>query len=118
MKRYFALIGAGGYGRVIMPVLIETVRNIGVVQESQIIFAVEGEEIQKTVNGYAVISVENYLQMSGERFFNVAIANSIVRERIVNMCRASGLKSISIISQLAYLQDNSEIAEGAIISPL
>jgi sugar O-acyltransferase (sialic acid O-acetyltransferase NeuD family) len=116
MKKYYALIGAGGHGRETMPIFAEMIkREVGV--DHSPLFVVEDAKIPASVNGYPVMRLQDYIDMPGERFFNVAIAHAQARARIAEVCISAGLKPISIISHLAYLQNYCEMGEGAMLSP-
>jgi sugar O-acyltransferase (sialic acid O-acetyltransferase NeuD family) len=113
----YGLIGAGGHGRETMPVLAEMIRRSDMTAEHRLMFVVEGTDFPEHVNGHPVVSLAEYVVMEGERYFNIAIADAHVRERIAKLCIAAGLRPLSIISESALVLDNNEIGEGAILSP-
>lgn len=114
----YGLIGAGGHGRETMPVLREMLRDSDPHADYRLMFVVEGTDFPPHVNGYPVISLTEYLAMTDNRYFNIAIANPQTRERIARVCLAAGLTPLSIVSKSALVLENSNIGEGAILSPL
>lgn len=112
---YYGLIGTGGHGREIMPVFADLLSNQK--HEYSLMFVVEGNDLPKKINGYNVISLDDYLSIDGERYFNIAIANSQARERIAKTCLDNGLKPFPIISRHSIVLEPNEIAEGIMLSP-
>lgn len=117
MKKIFGLIGAGGYGREVMPVvramLYDEIRS----GETELVFVVEGAPIPEKVNGYSLITLGDFYKLSGAKCFNVAIANSRVRERIANDCMDHLIGPFSLIAENVVIMDCNEIGDGAILSP-
>jgi sugar O-acyltransferase (sialic acid O-acetyltransferase NeuD family) len=113
----YGLVGAGGFGREIMPVLDDMLRHAPEAQDRRLVFVVEGEVPATTVNGYPVMPLDRFLDLDGPRFFNVAIADSRVRERIARTCLGAGVDAISIVSQSALILDGAVLGEGAIVAP-
>lgn len=112
------LYGAGGFGREVMPVLMDVIEakdqgEAGV--DYEIVF-VEGEPSEATLNGYRVMSEAEFFGHAAEKkFFNVSIGDSAVRERIAASCVEKGAVPISIRALNATVYDRNEIGEGAII---
>jgi sugar O-acyltransferase (sialic acid O-acetyltransferase NeuD family) len=115
--RKYGLIGAGGHGRDTMPVLAEMLRYDRSAPDGSLTFVVEGSDLPATVNGYAVMSLDEFCRLEGDIFFNVAIADGRARERIAAACQRAGLTPFSIVSRTAVVMDDNEIGEGAILSP-
>lgn len=69
-----------------------------------------------SVDGVEVVSQSWFLQMPGRKFFNVAIAESKMRQQVAGVFRAAGCEPRSIIAETArILGRNVNVAEGAII---
>ncbi|MCK0069922.1 acetyltransferase [Kordiimonas laminariae] len=116
----FAVYGAGGFGREVMPILHEQLLrqypNISELKNK--LFFVETSPSKNEVNGYKVIPEADFLAMKDvELYFNVAIADSQVRQAISERCLNGGAKPISIVSSDARLGDENEIQDGLIICP-
>jgi len=113
----YGLVGAGGHGRETMPIWRDVIGGSpGRGGDHQLMFVVEGAT-GESVNGYPVVDLSEYLAMTGDRRFNVAIADANVRERIATTCLAAGARAETIVSRLAIVMEHNEIGEGAILSP-
>ncbi len=65
-------------------------------------------------NGFEVCSTDTFNSMDGERFFNIAIADSQVREAIATKLLASGARPFNIVADNSVDLGYSETGEGAI----
>lgn len=110
----FGLIGAGGYGREVMPLLREIAHSH---PGSQLYFVAEGEQKAEKINGIDLISLDAFVGLPGEGYFSVAIGDSKARERISTSCIHARLKPVSIFASNAIVLDGNEIGEGAVFSP-
>jgi sugar O-acyltransferase (sialic acid O-acetyltransferase NeuD family) len=115
--KYYGIVGAGGFGREIMPVVYrqfyQEIKN----GAAQLIFVTEEKSDLANVNGHPLVSMEHFQALSGELFFNIAIADSGARERIATECAQHGMAPFQILSENSMLLDSNEIAEGAIFAP-
>ncbi|MBF0397535.1 MAG: NeuD/PglB/VioB family sugar acetyltransferase [Desulfobacterales bacterium] len=113
----FAIVGAGGFGREVMPVakdmLTSTKHNASTFE---ILFVVEYGDT-KPVNGHRVITANEFLASKDEKYFNVAIADYKARERISKTFIESGALPFSIISRNSICMSGNEIGEGSILCP-
>lgn len=116
MKTYYGLIGAGGHGREVMPMLRSTLQDELAGGNVEILFVVEGQENVSEVNGYRLISLEAFLALHGHKRFNVAIGASKARQRIADICLARKVEPFSVFARTAILLDNNEIGEGCMVS--
>lgn len=116
MKCYFGLIGAGGYGREVMPLLKSSLKTSSR-KDAELYFVVEGKPEQKEVNGYTVLSWGDFQALQGDKFFNIAIGDSKARERIATQCIESGFYPFSIFAANSLALDRCKIGQGAIFSP-
>jgi sugar O-acyltransferase (sialic acid O-acetyltransferase NeuD family) len=115
--RKYGLIGAGGHGRDTMPVLAEMLGYDRNAPDGSLTFVIEGADLPVSVNGYDVMSFDEFCRLEGDIFFNISIADSRTRERIAATCQSAKLKPFSIVSRTAVIMDDNEIGEGAILSP-
>jgi sugar O-acyltransferase (sialic acid O-acetyltransferase NeuD family) len=116
MKTYYGLIGAGGHGREVMPMLRSRLKDELARGDVEMLFVVEGQEEENEVNGYRLTGLDAFLALSGHKRFNVAIADSKVRQRIANVCLARNAKPFSAVAPSAILLDNNDIGEGCMVS--
>jgi sugar O-acyltransferase (sialic acid O-acetyltransferase NeuD family) len=117
MKKYYGIIGAGGYGRETMPLARVSLSTLISSSDAELFFVVEGEVGAEQVNGYPVLSMEKFLSLPGELFFNIAIGTSDARERIARFCENHGAAPFSIIAENVIILDTNEIGSGAVLSP-
>lgn len=116
MKTYYGLIGAGGHGREVMPMMLSVLQDELGGGNVEIMFVVEGQENEAVVNGYRLIGLDTFLALDGHKRFNVAIGDSKVRQRIASICMARKAEPFSIFARSVTLLDNNEIAEGCMVS--
>ena len=115
--KHFAVIGAGGFGREVMPLLQAQLagREDG---PHDVRFVIEGDiEAETTTNHLPVCSFADFLALPGERFFNIAIADSMQRARIAGLAVAAGAKPLSIRASTALDLCTNVMGDGAIICP-
>lgn len=117
MKTYYGIIGAGGYGREVIPIAKVELSGRITSGEVELVFVVEDRTPSQFVNGYHVLSLEKFRSMEVPRFFNIAIGNSDVRCRISEICINAGMKPFSIFAPNSVVMDGNLIDEGAIFSP-
>lgn len=112
------IIGAGGFGREVMPIARA---NLSIANTStkggayEMVF-VEENPISNKVNNTKVLSIEDYLNASYKaKYFSIAIADSLVRERIAKVMLKHECQPFSIQSPSLTTYDENVIGEGAIL---
>jgi sugar O-acyltransferase (sialic acid O-acetyltransferase NeuD family) len=113
----YGLIGSGGFGRQTMPLLAEMLANQRQSEASRLVFVVEGPPAAAQANGYPILSLDEFLSLKGPRFFNIAIGDGRVRERIASRCLGTGGEPISLTSRFSDIGDSVTIGPGAILCP-
>lgn len=116
MKTYYGLIGAGGHGREVMPMLHSMLQEELAGGELELLFVVEGQEGESEVNGYRLIGLDDFLELDGRKRFNVAIGDSRARQRIAEICLARKIEPFSVVARTVIRLDKNEIGEGCMIS--
>jgi sugar O-acyltransferase (sialic acid O-acetyltransferase NeuD family) len=116
MKRVYGLIGAGGHGREVMPMLRSMIRGELDAGTAELTFAVEGGPLEAEVNGYRLISLDQFLALPNQRRFNIAISDSKARARIAANCMKRGIEPFSIIANGAVVLDANDIGVGCMVS--
>jgi sugar O-acyltransferase (sialic acid O-acetyltransferase NeuD family) len=77
---------------------------------------VETNPQHSDVNGYPLISDKHFFDVDcSERYFNIAIANSSLREVIAEKCLARGARPMIIRSKSAIIYDKNDIGDAAIL---
>lgn len=116
-KITYAIIGAGGHGREVMPLIAAKLRQEIIEDRVELIFAVENALQITMTNGYKVMPLDKFLNLANPKKFNVAIGNSKVRERISSRCFDNKIIPFSIIAENSLVLDESQIGDGYMISP-
>lgn len=117
MKKIYGIIGAGGFGREIMPVARAKLAAEIAAAQAELVFVVEGVPKAEMVNGVRVLSLERFIEMDNDRCFNIAIADSRARARIADVCVKAGVRAFDIVAANSVVMDECDIGEGVIFSP-
>ena len=113
---HFGLFGAGGFGREVMPWAIDSVKDSLGISFSKY-FIVEAP-LSNSVNEIEILTLESFTSLEGStKYFNVAVADSLARERIALELLNLELKPMNLYSKTAIIQNSSKIADGAIVCP-
>lgn len=112
-SRLFALYGAGGFAREVMPFARQQLSAEG----WQVVF-VETHPAAAVVNGVPVWSEDAFFAASAdERGFAVAVGDSSARQAIAERCEARGARPVTLVAPSAWVHDGSRIGDGSIICP-
>ena len=114
LKRLYAIYGASGFGRGVMPLAREQLiaENI---QNYELVF-IDDAECQSIVNGHKVYSFEAFLELdAADKYVAIAIANNRMREKLVQKINLYNLKHWSVIAPTLISMDEVQIGEGAIL---
>jgi len=118
MKLY-GIVGAGGHGRETAPLAERWLRGPDGPGGGEVVFVVEDKYFvsSEPLNGRRVLRLSDFLAEPAEqRYFNVAIADSRVRERIADSIAPALALPFSIVADNHVRLDNSTVGEGAIFS--
>lgn len=109
----YAVVGAGGFGREVMPMVRRMLQARGILQQP--IFVAEAVDCA-SVNGYEVLELERFLSYrGGARRFCIAIADSSVRRRLADRLEAAGAVPFSVQAANTTVMDCNEIGDGAVL---
>lgn len=115
MSKIFAIFGAGGFGREIMPILEDFISSQYDDNNVEIFFVERDGYSKKNVNGLTVLSEDAFLAYpADEKFYNIAAGESKLRERIHKKMEFHGVKLFDIRSKTSRIYKSSEIAEGSV----
>lgn len=99
-----------------MPLAREQLRLAGVAVD-RLVF-VDDQPDAAEVNGHRVLTYREYLETpASERRVVLAIANSLIRERLAERCAADGVLSWSVTAENVVVMDEVQVGEGAILCP-
>ena len=115
MKR-FAIFGASGFGREVLPVARQQLQHTET-QPWDIVFVDDNPSVP-LLNGHKVMTYTEWLSMpSTSRHICLAIANSLVRERLVARCTEDGVDFFDVKAANVVVMDDVRIGPGAVLSP-
>ncbi|QPF35140.1 NeuD/PglB/VioB family sugar acetyltransferase [Acinetobacter johnsonii] len=116
MVKLYAIYGASGCGRSLMPVARQQLARES--DASEIVFIDDALESVADVNGHRAMNYLAFLnETASEKYVQIAIANSHVREKIAQRLKMDGIQLWSIIADNVVLMDQLELAEGSALSP-
>lgn len=112
----YAVFGASGFGREVMPLLRQQLQARGV-QPLDLVFVDDAAQ-PAVVNGHRAMTYAQWLaEPAEERFITIAIANSAVRQKLVERCRADGVQFVEVRASNVVQLDECELGEGAVLCP-
>lgn len=116
MIKLYAIYGASGCGRSLMPVARQQLARES--DASEIVFIDDALESVAEVNAHRAMNYLAFLnETASEKYVQIAIANSHVREKIAQRLKMDGILLWSITADNVVLMDQIELAEGSALSP-
>lgn len=110
---HFGLIGAGGFGREVMPLLRAQLASSWGTSSVSFVVETESQDFEP-IGDIPVRALQDFLSLPDERFFAIAIGDSRERERIARTCMASGARPLDITDMTARRLGAVSIGPGAI----
>lgn len=112
----YAVYGAAGCGRGIMPLARAQLQSQGVALE-RLVF-VDDNPPAAIVNGHRVLSYAEFLaEPASQKMAALAIANSRIREKLANQLAGDGILPWALQADNVVIMDEVIIGEGALLSP-
>jgi sugar O-acyltransferase (sialic acid O-acetyltransferase NeuD family) len=116
MKR-FAIFGASGCGRGVLPVVRQQLQADLASGLVDLVF-VDDQPSAPVLNGQRVLTYAQWLdEPASSRYINVAIANSQVRQKLVQRCAADGVKFFEVRAANVVVLDDVKLGSGAMLCP-
>lgn len=116
MTKLYAIYGASGCGRSLMPVARQQLAREQ--DRSEIVFIDDAQIAVTTVNAHRAMNYASFLaEPAAQKQVLIAIANSQVREKIANRLEADNIQLWSVQADNVVLMDDAQIAAGAALSP-
>ena len=111
----FGLLGAGGFGREVMPFVKESVAKslFAPLEYIDIYFVETWEPKKKEVNGYSVLSLDEFIRLDGKKYFNVAVGSGVEREAMAEKVSASA-EPLTLMAPQAIILDCNTITTGSV----
>jgi hypothetical protein len=118
MSKVFAVYGASGCGRSLMPVAIEQLRIFEGDTDSQIVFIDDALEEDTNVNGYTAMNYTKFKSIdSVDKFVLIAVANSSIRQKIADKLVKDDVSLWTVKGANTLIMDGVSIGVGAALSP-
>ncbi len=112
----FAVYGASGCGRGVMPIARSQLRQQGI-SDDRLVF-VDDNPDAAVVNGQRVMTYAQFLsEPARKRHTVLAIASGTIRERLALRCAEDGVAAWSVAAANVEILDDVQIGEGAILCP-
>jgi sugar O-acyltransferase (sialic acid O-acetyltransferase NeuD family) len=110
-----AIFGASGCGRGVMPLARQQWARSG---EPHSLVFVDDLPPATECNGHPVMTYTEWMALPAtNRHINIAIANSTVRQTLVERCMADGVSFFEVRAGNVVQMDDVQIGEGAILCP-
>ena len=118
MSKVFAVYGASGCGRSLMPVAVDQLQRLEGQEDSQIVFIDDALDEDANVNGYTAMNYAKFKSInSDDKFVLIAIANSSIRQKIADKLVQDGISLWTVKGTTTLIMDAVSIAAGAALSP-
>lgn len=116
MSEVFAVYGAAGCGRSLMPVAAEQLSLLG--NTSQIVFIDDLLTEDTKINGYIAMNYDRFKNLDyDDKFVLIAIADSSTRQRIANKLKHDNIMLWTVKGSTTLIMDSASVQEGAALSP-
>lgn len=114
MKK-FAIFGASGFGREVLPIARQQLATEDAPWE--LVFVDDNPQTTEQ-NGHRVLTYAEWLtEPATSRHITIAIANSSIREKLVQRCESDHVEFFSVRASNVVLLDEIQIKHGAILMP-
>ena len=118
MSKVFAVYGASGCGRSLMPVAVDQLHSLGGEVDSQIVFIDDALDEDTNVNGYTAMNYAKFKSMDSDgKFVLIGIANSGIRQKIAEKLVQDGISLWTVKGSTTLIMDEVSIDTGAALSP-
>ena len=116
MTDLYAVYGASGCGRSLMPVARAQLKRAGI--KAEIVFIDDGLSAEAIINSHRAMNYEAFKKITAtKKYVLIAIANSQVREKIALRLEQDSIALWTVQADNVVLMDNIELAAGAALSP-
>ncbi|MBM9531578.1 acetyltransferase [Desulfoprunum benzoelyticum] len=116
MQPLYAIYGASGFGREVMPLAREQLAGAGIPAD-RLVF-IDDNPVAPVVNGQKIMHYGEFLAAAaGERYAVLAIADGGVRERLAARCALDGVRPWMVRAANVVVLDDVEMGVGGILCP-
>lgn len=115
-RAIYAIYGASGCGRGVMPLARAQLQRQGISSE-QLVFIDDNPQAFR-INGQRVLHYEEFLDSAAEeRYVALAIANNAIREKLAQQCAQNAIQPWTVQAGNVVIMDEVQIGEGALLCP-
>lgn len=112
----YAVYGVSGCGRGVMPLARAQLRRQSI-PDGRLVFVDDNPEVP-VVNGQRVLTYAQFISEPAQsRHVVLAIANSVIRERLASRCSEDGIAPWSVSAANVETLDDVQVGQGAILCP-
>ena len=116
MKPLYAIYGASGCGRGVMPLARDQLKKNDMPLD-RLVF-VDDNLKEKFVNGQRILTYSEFIRAEASEYqVAIAIADSSQREKLAKRCLNDGVLPWSLSASNAVMMDDVKIGDGSILSP-
>lgn len=116
MTNLYAIYGASGCGRSLMPVAREQLKRQNI--KADIYFIDDGLKEPTMINGHQAVNYDEFKNLPAlKKQVLIAIANSQVREKLANKLQQDHIELWTVTANNTVMMDEVELAAGAALSP-
>ncbi len=113
-KIIYAVYGASGFGREVMPILKQMIGS----SQSKYLYFIDDGCVSDRINGYPVVTYEHFVGLvADKKKVTISIADSSIREKLTCKCIDDNLEIIDIQATNTIVLDEVEIDDGSILCP-
>ena len=110
MNTVYAVYGASGLGKEVMPILREQISG-----DNYLCFVDDNSDV-KLLNGIDVLTYSNFLKLKYKnKFVSIAISDSGARKFLIQRLNNDGISVLTLKAKNVVIMDNVSIGEGAIL---
>jgi len=112
MKKIYAIYGASGFGKEVLPLLKNMLKN-----NEEIYFIDDKNHLEK-LHGHRVLSFNQFLSINADKYFvSIAISDSKIREKLTVKCLEHNINIFDIKANNVVVLDEVSIDKGSILCP-
>lgn len=114
----FGLLGAGGFAREVMPYVRASIsKSLACTPAEVDVYFVETWEPKTSkLNGYPLISLETFLNLPGELYYNIAVGDGRARAAMSRKV-GTAARPLQVHAMQSIILDANSIDEGSVLCP-
>ena len=110
IKTAYAIFGASGFGKEVMPLLREQIKGKGY------LCFIDDNSSVKILNGFDVLRYSDFLQLEYEnKYVSIAVADNTIRETLVRRLKEDGISILTVKAKNIMILNDVSIGQGAIL---